>query len=104
MKIFPGMHYPMGGLWVDFKQATNVPGIFAAGESEYQYHGANRLGANSLVSCIFGGFTAGPAAMQYARGAKQSDGASHFDAERKRQQEINDGLMNADGEENPFLL
>ena len=60
MKIFPGMHYTMGGLWVDFKQATNIPGIFAAGECEYQYHGANRLGANSLVSCIFGGFVAGP--------------------------------------------
>ena len=56
MKIFPGMHYTMGGLWVDFNQATNIPGIFAAGECEYQYHGANRLGANSLVSCIFGGF------------------------------------------------
>ena len=41
MKIFPGMHYTMGGLWVDFKQATNIPGIYAAGECEYQYHGAN---------------------------------------------------------------
>ena len=60
MKIFPGMHYTMGGLWVDFNQMTNIPGIFAAGECEYQYHGANRLGANSLVSCIFGGFVAGP--------------------------------------------
>src|SRR5256886_8636625 len=67
MKIFPGMHYTMGGLWVDYKQATNIPGIFSAGECEYQYHGANRLGANSLVSCIFGGFVAGPAAVQYAR-------------------------------------
>ena len=37
MKIFPGMHYTMGGLWVDFKQATNIPGIYAAGECEYQY-------------------------------------------------------------------
>jgi succinate dehydrogenase / fumarate reductase flavoprotein subunit len=45
MKIFPGMHYTMGGLWVDFNQMTNIPGIFAAGECEYQYHGANRLGA-----------------------------------------------------------
>src|SRR6201992_166710 len=60
MKIFPGMHYTMGGLWVDFNQMTNIPGIFAAGECEYQYHGANRLGANSLVSCIFVGFQGGP--------------------------------------------
>src|ERR1700690_3156002 len=99
MKIFPGMHYTMGGLWVDFKQATNIPGLFAAGEAEYQYHGANRLGANSLVSCIFGGFTAGPNAVQYAKSltAPASDG--HFEAERKRQQEINAGLMKADGSE-----
>ncbi len=68
MKIFPGMHYTMGGMWVDFKQATNIPGVFAAGECEYQYHGANRLGANSLVSCIYGGGIAGPNAVKYARG------------------------------------
>ena len=105
MKIFPGMHYTMGGLWVDFKQATNIPGIYAAGECEYQYHGANRLGANSLVSCIFGGFIAGPEALKYARNkAGQGSGDGHFDAERKRQEEINARLMKSDGKENPFLL
>ena len=104
MKIFPGMHYTMGGLWVDYKQATNIPGIFSAGESEYQYHGANRLGANSLVSCIWGGFIAGPSAIQYARGTQKSDTNGSYEAERKRQQEINDGLMKADGSENPFKL
>ena len=68
MKVFPAMHYTMGGLWVDNEnQATNVPGIYAAGECDYQYHGANRLGANSLVSCIYGGMLAGPAAVKYAR-------------------------------------
>ncbi|MEO6924984.1 MAG: FAD-binding protein, partial [Bryocella sp.] len=49
MKIFPGMHYTMGGLWVDADQHTNIPGILAAGEADYTIHGANRLGANSLV-------------------------------------------------------
>src|ERR1700760_4208501 len=68
MKIFPGMHYTMGGLWIDYKQATNIAGVFAAGACEYQYHGANRLGANSLVSCIYGGAIAGPNAVKYARG------------------------------------
>src|SRR5579859_4159199 len=91
MKIFPGMHYTMGGLWVDFKQATNIPGLFAAGECEYQYHGANRLGANSLVSCIFGGFSAGPNAVRYAQNAQTPSGNGHFDSERKRQEEINAG-------------
>jgi succinate dehydrogenase / fumarate reductase flavoprotein subunit len=104
MKIFPGMHYTMGGLWVDFNQMTNIPGVFAAGECEYQYHGANRLGANSLVSCIFGGFTAGPNAVQYAKNLAAAPANGHFEAERKRQQEINSGLMRSDGNENPFLL
>jgi succinate dehydrogenase / fumarate reductase flavoprotein subunit len=104
MKIFPGMHYTMGGLWVDFNQATNIPGIFAAGECEYQYHGANRLGANSLVSCIFGGFTAGPNAMRYAKNQQGAPSDGHFDSERKRQEEINAGLMKSEGNENPFGL
>ena len=104
MKIFPGMHYTMGGLWIDYKQATNIPGIYAAGEAEYQYHGANRLGANSLVSCIFGGFIAGPAAVQYAKSLQAAPGNGYFEAERKRQQEINARLMKADGSENPFLI
>jgi succinate dehydrogenase / fumarate reductase flavoprotein subunit len=104
MKIFPGMHYTMGGLWVDFNQATNIPGIFAAGECEYQYHGANRLGANSLVSCIFGGFVAGPHAVRYARTQQAAASDGHFEAERKRQEEINAGLMQSDGNENPFRL
>jgi succinate dehydrogenase / fumarate reductase flavoprotein subunit len=105
MKIFPGMHYTMGGLWVDFKQATNIAGIYSAGECEYQYHGANRLGANSLVSCIYGGFVAGPAAVQYGCGLQSSaSGDGCFDAERKRQEEINAKLMKADGSENPFKI
>jgi succinate dehydrogenase / fumarate reductase flavoprotein subunit len=106
MKIFPGMHYTMGGLWVDFKQATSIPGVFAAGECEYQYHGANRLGANSLVSCIFGGFMAGPEAVKYAKGLQKSSTASngHFEAEKKRQEEINSRLITSDGTENPFRL
>jgi succinate dehydrogenase / fumarate reductase flavoprotein subunit len=105
MKIFPGMHYTMGGLWVNnTDQATNIPGIFAAGEAEYQYHGANRLGANSLVSCIYGGFISGPAALKYARSQAAAPSDGHFEAERKRQEEVNATLMKADGSENPFQL
>jgi succinate dehydrogenase / fumarate reductase, flavoprotein subunit len=106
MKIFPGMHYTMGGLWVDYNQATNIKGIYAAGECEYSYHGANRLGANSLVSCIWGGFVAGPNAVQYARNAKSTDGTSStvFDAERKRQEDANKSLISANGTENPFRI
>src|SRR5712692_4708953 len=104
MKIFPGMHYTMGGLWVDFQQQTNIPGVFSAGECEYQYHGANRLGANSLVSCIYGGFIAGPNAMKYAKSLPTATSNGFFEAERKRQEEMNAGLMNNQGAENPFRL
>ncbi len=105
MKVFPGMHYTMGGLWVDNeRQMTNLPGLFAAGECEYQYHGANRLGANSLVSCIFGGFLAGPAALEYARNNRTDAGSHIFDQELRRQQAINDRLYAAAGEENPFTI
>ncbi|MGA2672888.1 MAG: succinate dehydrogenase flavoprotein subunit [Terracidiphilus sp.] len=104
MKIFPGMHYTMGGLWVDFNQMTNIPGIFAAGECEYQYHGANRLGANSLVSCIFGGFKAGPNALNYTHGLECPNGDCGHDAELARQAEINGRLLKNEGTENPFKL
>jgi len=108
MKVFPGMHYTMGGLWVNGEdQATNVPGIFAAGECEYQYHGANRLGANSLVSCIFGGGLAGPSAVKYARNLeKGSESASPaiFEREKRRQEELNQRLIAQEGEENPITI
>jgi succinate dehydrogenase / fumarate reductase flavoprotein subunit len=107
MKIFPGMHYTMGGLWVDGNQATNIKGIFAAGECEYGYHGANRLGANSLVSCIWGGFVAAPQAMLYAKNNAKSTAAvpeSVFEAERKRQEEANASLIHNNGTENPFRI
>jgi succinate dehydrogenase / fumarate reductase, flavoprotein subunit len=109
MKVFPAMHYTMGGLWVDNEnQATNIPGVFAAGECEYQYHGANRLGANSLVSCIYGGMLAGPAAVRFVRGLEQgAEGtpASVFERERVRQQDINDALLNQhQGTENPLTI
>ena len=108
MKVFPAMHYTMGGLWVDNEnQATNIPGIYAAGECDYQYHGANRLGANSLVSCIYGGMLAGPASVRYAQNLeKGSDvtGESVFEAERVRQREANDRLLHQQGTENPITI
>ncbi len=109
MKVFPAMHYTMGGLWVDNEnQATNIPGIFAAGECEYQYHGANRLGANSLVSCIYGGGFAGPAAVRYARNLDrgcESAPVSVYERERVRQQDITDALLNQhQGTENPITI
>jgi succinate dehydrogenase / fumarate reductase, flavoprotein subunit len=109
MKVFPAMHYTMGGLWVDNEnQATNVDGIYAAGECDYQYHGANRLGANSLVSCIYGGMLAGPAAWRYAHSLEsgcENTPPAVFERERVRQQDITDALLNQHkGTENPLTI
>ncbi len=58
MRIAPGAHFTMGGLWTDFDLMSNVPGLFVGGEAGWGYHGANRLGANSLLSaCVDGWFT-----------------------------------------------
>jgi succinate dehydrogenase / fumarate reductase flavoprotein subunit len=106
MRIFPGVHYSMGGLWVDFEQRTNIPGLFAAGECDYSIHGANRLGANSLVSCVYGGFTAAPSAIEYAqnveRGITETNGL--YETELNRQQEINDQIIRNEGAENQYKL
>ena len=106
MRIFPGVHYSMGGLWVDFNQRTNIPGLLAAGECDFSIHGANRLGANSLVSCVYGGFTAAPAAMDYAKNVERNgaDGSGIYDRELKLQQEINDRLIKQSGNENQYMI
>ncbi|MBU5674779.1 succinate dehydrogenase flavoprotein subunit [Paenibacillus brevis] len=107
MKIFPAVHYSMGGMWVDYNQMTNVPGLFAAGECEYQYHGANRLGANSLVSAIYGGMVAGPKAVEYIRGLKTSAediSPAVFERYTKQQEAKFDRLLSMDGTENPYVL
>ncbi|HEY0172491.1 MAG TPA: succinate dehydrogenase flavoprotein subunit [Pyrinomonadaceae bacterium] len=106
MRIFPGVHYSMGGLWVDFEQRTNIPGLLAAGECDYSIHGANRLGANSLVSCVYGGFVAAPAAIEFAKNVERNgaDGSKIYDDELKRQQEINAGLLKQTGSENQYVI
>lgn len=122
MKIFPAVHYSMGGLWVDYEkdgntggirldsprnQMTNVPGLYAIGEADYQYHGANRLGANSLLSCIFAGLIVGPAIESYLKAVKAlagEQGGKLFDAQVRRHQDRCDALISRKGDENPYLL
>lgn len=107
MKIFPAVHYSMGGMWVDYNQMTNIPGLFAAGECEYQYHGANRLGANSLLSAIYGGMVAGPKAIEYIKGLNKSSedvSSSVFDRETKKNTDNYERLLKLDGTENAYVL
>ena len=107
MRIFPAVHYSMGGLWVDYDQMTNIPGLFAAGECEYQYHGANRLGANSLLSAIYGGMVAGPKVMEFIKKNKiqtPSDKDAVFIKEKDIQDQKWTKILAMKGNENPYLL
>lgn len=107
MRIYPGVHYTMGGLWIDDTHMTNIPGLLAAGEAEYQYHGANRLGANSLLSCVYAGMVSGPSAVTYAGGLKKRCGdvpKEIFDRELKRQKERNSKIIKMNGSENAHVL
>lgn len=107
MRIFPAVHYSMGGIWVDYDQMTHVPGLFACGECDYQYHGANRLGANSLLSSIYGGMITGPSALRYVSGQRKSTDAvssTLFESAQREEQARYDGLLRMDGTENPYVL
>jgi succinate dehydrogenase / fumarate reductase flavoprotein subunit len=119
MKIFPAVHYSMGGLWVDYEksgtgglvegsirnQQTNLPGLYAIGECDYQYHGANRLGANSLLSCIFSGLFLAPSLVNACGGTPGGDTTRLFEAEIRRQEERHRELLGRTaGDENPYAL
>lgn len=122
MKIFPAVHYTMGGLWVDYQrsangglqvgspknQLTNIPNLYALGECDYQYHGANRLGANSLLSCIFSGLITAPGIETLLKGSKQAASelpSSLFDQAKKQHQSRHDALLKrSGGGENPYLI
>ena len=122
MQIFPSTHYSMGGLWVDYEKdgqtggmarispknhATSIPGLYACGECDFAYHGANRLGANSLLSASFSGQVAGDAAVAYVKaGTKGGNGIaeSAYESARQREEEANQKIISSDGGENPFAL
>lgn len=107
MKIFPAVHYSMGGLWVDYDQMTNIKGLFAAGECDYSMHGGNRLGANSLLSAIYGGMVAGPNAVKYISGLEKSAedlSSATFDSAVKKEQEKWDNILSMNGTENAYVL
>lgn len=118
MKIFPAVHYSMGGAWVDwpaaddsdrekrFRQMTNLQGCFAAGECEYQYHGANRLGANALLSCIFAGLVCGQEVPRYLDSltASDTDFERNFSEAIEHEESFKKELFDRKGSENIYLL
>ncbi|MFL5343414.1 MAG: succinate dehydrogenase flavoprotein subunit [Hyalangium sp.] len=122
MVIFPGMHYSMGGLYVNFEadprtltpaegspknQSTNIPGLYAAGEADYAFHGANRLGANSLLSCIYSGQIGGPAMVAYAKNnakAAEAQSGKYFTDAKKYWEDRFATIKKMAGSENPYQI
>ena len=122
MKIFPAVHYSMGGLWADYvksadggllsgaprNQMTSIEGLYAIGECDYHYHGANRLGANSLLSCIFSGLFIGPSIVSYAAnqkgGFKELPNSVKDSAVATHAQRHKNLLSGTGGNENPYLV
>ena len=123
MKIFPAVHYSMGGLWVDYErdestgglvlssprnQHSHVPGVYVIGEADYQYHGANRLGANSLLSCIFAGLIAGPAIESWLKNLEHGSAGDQpvtlFDQAIEKHRGHMKALIDNQGDENPYAL
>lgn len=105
MKIFPGMHYSMGGFWVDYNKMTNIDGLFAAGECDYEYHGANRLGANSLLSAVFSGMKVAktvPAYLKEKGNAETTD--SFFEKAQQEEKALIDKIFAMRGDENPYAI
>ena len=123
MRIFPAVHYSMGGLWVGFvkdektgglvegdprNQMTSIPGLYAVGECDYQYHGANRLGANSLAVLPDRGAIDRPRRRQLrpapAEGAWTTCPRRSLSASGRRQEEKYERLAASTGKENPYRL
>ena len=121
MKIFPAVHYSMGGLWTDYgpdqhglidhgsprNQMTSIKGLFAAGEADYQYHGANRLGANSLLSCIYTGLMMARGIMNYTDSLEKSVDdipSTVFDDARNHWKNRFKEIKKMNGRENPYQL
>ena len=123
MKIFPAVHYTMGGLWAGFTKddktgglksgdpknmMTNIPGLYAMGEVSFAFHGANRLGANSLLSCIFEGLFGGGCVRNYCTDVAPVAAAdvpqSVFDGAVKQETDKQSWIVSNSGDENPYLL
>ncbi|MEM6820371.1 MAG: fumarate reductase/succinate dehydrogenase flavoprotein subunit [Verrucomicrobiota bacterium] len=101
MRIYPAIHYTMGGLWVDYELQSNLPGLFALGEANFSDHGANRLGASALMQGLADGYfvipyTIGNYLAQTGAGPLSTDDPGFEEAEENVNQTINK-LMNIRG-------
>lgn len=106
MRIAPTCHFTMGGLWTDFNEMTSIPGLFCAGEASWTYHGANRLGANSLLSASVDGWFTLPFTVPNYLGTllgteRLAEDAPEAQAAIERAQARIDKLMSINGNHGP---
>jgi succinate dehydrogenase / fumarate reductase flavoprotein subunit len=93
MRIFPAVHYVMGGLWVDYDLMSNIPGLFVLGEANFSDHGANRLGASALMQGLADGYFIAPYSVgNYIGSHKLSAIKSDDDAVKSTTQSVKDRL------------
>ncbi|HVF01005.1 MAG TPA: FAD-dependent oxidoreductase, partial [Rubrobacteraceae bacterium] len=104
MEVFPTIHYTMGGIKVDSETcATNVPGLYAAGECAGGLHGANRLGGNSLSDLLVFGRRAGIGAAEYVKSNGVSTELEDREVEEEKKRVLHP-LERRDGDENPYMI
>ncbi|MDR1190971.1 MAG: fumarate reductase/succinate dehydrogenase flavoprotein subunit [Verrucomicrobiales bacterium] len=93
MRIYPAIHYTMGGLWVDYSLMSNVPGLFVLGEANFSDHGANRLGASALMQGLSDGYFVIPNTINnYLATQKEKRPAADSDAAVRAANEVRDGV------------
>ncbi len=104
MRIFPAVHYTMGGLWVDYNLMSNVPGLFVLGEANFSDHGANRLGASALMQGLADGYfvipyTIGDYLAGQQPGARPSVDAPEFKAAAENIRAMTERFLQIKGKE-----
>jgi succinate dehydrogenase / fumarate reductase flavoprotein subunit len=87
MRIYPAVHYTMGGLWVDYHLMSTIPGLFVLGEANYSDHGANRLGASALMQGLADGYFIAPYSLGNYLATSKPDKVSVDHPEFKRSEE-----------------
>ncbi|MFN4146132.1 MAG: fumarate reductase/succinate dehydrogenase flavoprotein subunit [Runella sp.] len=106
MRIYPAVHYTMGGLWVDYNLMTTVPGLYALGEANFSDHGANRLGASALMQGLADGYFVIPytigayLANEIRTGTISTDHPAFVEAENQTKERINK-LLSIKGKQSP---
>src|SRR5690554_3815993 len=94
MKIYPAVHYTMGGLWVDYNLMTNVPGLYSLGEANFSDHGANRLGASALMQGLADGYFVIPYTLgDYLAGEPNAKISLDHPEFRKAEKEVKDKIQ-----------